>query len=37
MIPYRIYKMSHDNHIVGIADEIEFDSDQDAIKHAKTD
>ena len=23
--------------IVGIADEIEFDSDQDAIKHAKTD
>ena len=25
-----------DNHIVGIADEIKLDSDQDAIKHAKT-
>ena len=36
MVPYRIYKMSPDNHIVGIADEIELDSDQDAIKHAKT-
>jgi hypothetical protein len=28
--------MSPDNRIVGIADEIEFDSDQDAIKHANT-
>ena len=36
MVPYRIYKMSDDNHIIGLADEIEFDSDQDAIKHAKT-
>ena len=36
MVPYRIYKMSPDNRIVGIADEIEFDSDQDAIKHANT-
>ena len=36
MVPYRIYEMSADNHIVGIADEIELDSDQDAIKPAKT-
>ena len=34
--PGKGVSQSPDNHIVGIADEIEFDSDQHAITHAKT-
>ena len=33
---YRIYKLSSDNHIVGVPEEVEFDSDRDVIGHAKT-
>jgi hypothetical protein len=32
---YRIYRLSSDDHIVGIPDEIECECDQDAIAHAK--
>jgi hypothetical protein len=35
MPSYRIYKLSHDNHIFDVPDEIECASDQDAIAHAK--
>jgi hypothetical protein len=33
---YRIYKLSSDDHVVGPPDEVKFDSDRDAIEHAKT-
>lgn len=33
---YRIYKLSSDNYIVGVPEEVEFDSDRDVIGHAKT-
>jgi hypothetical protein len=35
MPSYRIYKLSHDNHIVGVPETVEYESDQEAITHAK--
>jgi hypothetical protein len=32
---YRIYKLSPDNHIVGIPEVVEYESDQEVIAHAK--
>ena len=32
---YRIYKLSSDNRIVGVPEEVEFDSDRDVITHVK--
>ncbi len=33
---YRIYKLSSDKYIVGVPEEVEFNSDRDVIGHAKT-
>ena len=32
---YRIYKLSSDNRIVGVPEEVEFNSDRDVITHVK--
>jgi hypothetical protein len=36
MVFYRIFKFSPDNHIVGIPEEVEFDTDRDVIEYAET-
>jgi hypothetical protein len=35
MATYRIYSLTHDDHIASVPEVIEYDSDQEVIAHAK--